>query len=212
MHPVSVTRVEEDYGSSSFIPDPGSQDTFTPSLDRKKALTGRAPNQPSAQNMKRPSSSSGHSSPVIPSTQLGGNGVKIEANSDNQDSDKTVDSPHEPISVHPFEPAVLPSSVHLSHTQTEQSYTAITDNGAEPKDDSILSAMGQSGDSSEHSNVKIEPVTENELELEITGVEMAGGPTGFQGDWGQDISGGMGYDQSDSRDSSFDQSGNQYSK
>ena len=58
-------------------------------------------------------------------------------------------------------------------------------------------------------SIKLEPVTEGEMDLEITGVEMAAGATGaagMSGDWGQDISGEYGYMPSEPGDDSHDQS------
>ena len=58
-------------------------------------------------------------------------------------------------------------------------------------------------------SIKLEPVTEGEMDLEITGVEMASGATGaagMSGDWGQDISGEYGYMPSESGDDTHDQS------
>ena len=59
-------------------------------------------------------------------------------------------------------------------------------------------------------SIKLEPVTEGEMDLEITGVEMAAGATGaagMSGDWGQDISGEYSYlPPSESGEDTHDQS------
>ena len=57
-------------------------------------------------------------------------------------------------------------------------------------------------------SIKLEPVTEGEMDLEITGVEMAAGATaaGMSGDWGQDISEEYGYMPSESGDDTHEQS------
>ena len=97
--------------------------------------------------------------------------------------------------------ASLPSSIGLSHTQT-------SDSQAE-HDKSV--PLG-SGDTSQDSpGIKLEPVGESELDLEITGVEMGDGDVSSD-NWGQNVSGAFGAATSD--DNSFDQSGNQsgYSK
>ena len=137
----------------------------------------------------------------------------MEEGGDVEDPSMTMRLPVEslvevPVTLHPTE---IPSSVHLSHTQSQPPNIAATDNGMVL--DPGHTATAEAEDADNKPNVKIEPdMEENETELEITGVEMTGGATGYSEDWGQDAGGGTGYPPSDSGDSSLDQSGSQQSK
>ena len=99
----------------------------------------------------------------------------------------------------------LPSSIRLSHTQTSENVG---------QSDHEKEGLLGSGDTSQDSpGIKVEPVTESELDLEITGIEMGDGSSQLSSEnWGQNVSGGFAAGTSD--DNSFDQSGSQpgYSK
>lgn len=90
----------------------------------------------------------------------------------------------------------LPPSLQLSHTQTSDN-AEYGDNSQSEDNTNIASETGL-----DNTNIKIEPDTD----LEITGVEMSEGATE---NWGEDMSGAMGYGPSDVGDVSFDQSANQ---
>ena len=99
-------------------------------------------------------------------------------------------------------PASLPSSIGLSHTQT-----SATDKDISDKEQSDTGDASQDG-----ASIKVEPVTESELDLEITGVEMGDNSSQMSGEnWGQNVSG---FGPGAAGDGSFDQSGSQagYSK
>lgn len=124
--------------------------------------------------------------------------------------------------------AAIVKEEDLSDSQ-DTNYTSIEGSSAEPQSASSTQTQFDGGDrkaikdsvprtiesedSSQHSSVKIEPIAEEDLELEITGVEMAGGAgtktVGMHGDWEQNVSGEMGY-QSSVMDESQDQSENQF--
>ena len=111
-----------------------------------------------------------------------------------------------------FTSTSFPSSLQLSHTQTSADL--------DPSGQGNSEGQGQAGenapvDSDETSNsatnIKIEPITENDMELEITGVEP-GNTSMTQEDWGQ---GSVGYGPAGADgDSSLNQSGepSNYSK
>ena len=176
----------ENQGLSDFS-DASVHNIASPSPSRAKAR--KLPVRPPATKVVK----SSVSTPVsdnnqIPTVGLGVNAiVKVEDTSDNQD---TTD----PLSVS------IPASVSLSHTQSQSSETS---NGEETK--VSVSEISDSGGLSLQT-VKVEPITEGEMELEITGVELAAGATGLPGDWGQNVSGEFGYQPAVSGDDSQDQS------
>ena len=109
-----------------------------------------------------------------------------------------------------------------SDTQTGQPFNIVgSDSGTQY---AKMEPLDSNNDSNNDSNIKLEPVGQDELELEITGVELGSvgsarsgaegfqgsGAEGFSGDWGQDTTGG--YPHSESGEGSMNQSGSQYSK
>ena len=168
-----------------------------------KPLSRKLPARPPAKSPKSSSSTLTHDSSIqnIESsidTNTTATVVKLEKIGDDQDSGYTPipDTGGEYSNI--SDSVALPTSVHLSYTQTQSSATA---NGDESKTDS-----------SQQSGIKVEPITEEDLELEITGVEMAGGNTAMPENWEQNISGDMGYQPGMSGDDSLDQSGSQFSE
>ena len=77
--------------------------------------------------------------------------------------------------------------------------------------DTNISVVDQPGDNKMEQNVKIEPSTENE-DIEITGIEMAGGGSRVPGDWAPDVAGMLGDQSAVSGADVLNQSGNPYSK
>ena len=106
----------------------------------------------------------------------------------------SVSQPHDSFS----NTQPLPTSLQLSHTQTS------VDTGY--SDTSQLETNLANEPGPNNSSIKIEPVTEAEVDLEITGVEMA---EGSSDNWGQNVSGPVSYGPSDAGESSFDQGANQ---
>ena len=64
----------------------------------------------------------------------------------------------------------FPSSLQLSHTQTSAEQ-ATSDNSEIQQNDDDFTEQTSENDDSTATSIKIEPITENEMELEITGVE-----------------------------------------
>ena len=94
-------------------------------------------------------------------------------------------------------PTTLPSSIGLSHTQTSA--------GDSEQGDKEQTDAGDT--SQEGASIKVEPNTEPELDLEITGVEAGDNSSQMSGEnWGQNVSG---FGPGDVGDGSFDQSGSQ---
>lgn len=199
----SVSLMDHDDGN--FHPDQAPQGILGSTTEIHKSYVSRPP----APKARTKSSSPAHRSPGVQNSLAGVKIVKTETDIDNQDNSSSFSNLQDPSGVPAFQQPDLPPSVHLTHTQTES--PAISSSRTE-SGDSELSEMTHSGDSSQESSIKVEPVTESELELEITGVEMGSGATGFQESWSQDTSGNMGYPPSGSGESSLDQSGNHYSK
>ena len=100
----------------------------------------------------------------------------------------------------------MPSSVGLSYTEMT-TYTA--NERVKETDQAGLVVLR---DENSQTSVKIEPVTEDELDLEITGVEMTGGSTRLSVDWQQNNSNEAGYQSTIPGENSQDQSGNQISE
>jgi hypothetical protein len=76
----------------------------------------------------------------------------------------------------------FPTSLQLSHTQTSAE-PATSDNSEIQNDDDFTEQTSENDDSTAAS-IKIEPITENEMELEITGVEP-GKSSASVDSWGQ---------------------------
>ena len=89
--------------------------------------------------------------------------------------------------------AQLPSTIQLSHTQTSAS-----NHGDTEQSDDL--GHGDFEDSNDQSGIKVEPITENEMELEITGVELGEGQMAGSEAWAQ----GQGYG-AEGSDVSFNQ-------
>ena len=206
-------RTDQDYANPNFsIPVPVQQDSFVPSPEVSQPFIKGPPPRPPAPKVRRPSSA--RSSPSFQNSPANGSMLKNEPSNDNQDSVSSFSNSEDSPSVPAFQPPNIPPTVHLTHTQTGTPFNISSDNGTEFTN-TEPSETAQAGDSNNDSTIKLEPVGEGELDLEITGVELGSGAEGFQGDWGQDTSGGqdmLGFPQSESGDSSLNQSGSQYSK
>ena len=77
------------------------------------------------------------------------------------------------------ESAKFPPTLEQNHTQTSAS-SNLSDSNNENED-----ASYDNDDSTNATSIKIEPITENEMELEITGVELGNGAQGGVNSWGQ---------------------------
>lgn len=121
--------------------------------------------------------------------------VKVEHEGDIQNDDDSEQTDQDKTSS--FTSQSLPPSLQLSHTQTSDNAEYGDTSQSEDNNTNIASEPGL-----DSTNIKIEPDTD----LEITGVEMSEGGTE---NWGEDMSGAMGYGSSDAGDGSFDQSANQ---
>lgn len=181
LHPVSLSK------SPQATMYPSSDDSFIPPAKRPFQERTRSRQQSSdsfserLQNVQQDTSIT----PV----------VKLEHSDNDTQNDNISEQSGQNINSNFSTSQSLPTSLQLSHTQTSGE--------AEYSDTSQLEDDSTNVD---NTSIKIEPVTEAEMDLEITGVEMA---EGAAENWGQNVSGAMGYGSSDVGDSSFDQSANQ---
>ena len=106
-------------------------------------------------------------------------GVKDELTSNNiirntGIKESVVHSVRDPLSTD------LLSSIDLNYTQT-----SVSDNIKKEVEEIIQSEARQSTNDDSRIYVKIEPTTEEDSELEVTGIELSGAATGVSEDWGQ---------------------------
>ena len=114
---------------------------------------------------------------------------------ESQDSDSHKDSEQTGASTDSsFSSQPLPASLQLSHTQTSGDTSQLGDTASADSETPVTDT-----------SIKLEPVGDEE-DLEITGIEM--GDT-VAPNWGQDVSGAMGFGSEGADDSLLDQSGNQ---
>ena len=189
----------QDFGGSM------SHSVSSPSPMRRKPLQKRPPHllNKSSESLTAPVSNKSDIESVATCETSTAAIVKSENTSDTQDSYGTVtDSGGESanVAVNVEGPFGLNNVSQSSETRE-----------ADVTQDANISGAEQSGDSNLDSSIKIEPATQDE-ELEITGIEMAGGATGIPGDWGPDASGEFGYQSGLSGDDFLNQSGNQFSE
>ena len=131
--------------------------------------------------------------------------VSVKVENDNESPDAVKDSVTDSVDTSKL--PSIPSSVDTSHTKCQSFKTSNDDDSR----DTNTSGFDQPEDYKMESNVKIEPATEDE-ELEITGIEMAGGATGVPADWGPDVPGELGYQSRVSGNDILNKSGNPFSK
>ena len=207
MQAVSLPRKDQDYEV------PGMQQSYQSQSPQGNPLfVPRTPTR--VPTKKRPASSTStptQNSPIIPLNTDNNSVVKAERTGDTEDTDTAMRLPIVSSSEIAEHPANIPHPVRLSHAQSHPPVGEETDPGGQLKDPDP-SRLAHTGDDSQGPIVKMEPDMENENDLEITGVETSGMAPSFSGDWGQDVSGGMGYMPSESGDSSFDQLGGHQSK
>ena len=197
LHPVSLSRVsgESEVPEMNMPSDTSSDGMYT---------STPVQNRPRSQRGSLSDSSGGP--PRTLSTDSRTN-VKLEQSGDTLEGD---------ISVQPSDTgtdftaaASLPSSIGLSHTQTSESVSQ----GQGEKD--LSNVQAGHGEASQSPGIKVEPVAESELDLEITGIELGDSTSQISSEnWGQNVSGGaMGFGPG-TADGSFEQTDNQsgYSK
>lgn len=202
LHPISMSRISTDSDVPVIIPDQRSNvsmpiDTsgdgmYTSTPIRSQVQSQRGSVSDSSVEPARTSSSDS-----IANVKLEQSGGMLEGGDNVQPSDTGTDF---------IATTTLPSSIGLSHTQTSESVSQ----GEKEQ-------SGQRVSSQDSPSIKVEPVTESELDLEITGIELGGNTSHLSSEnWGQNVSGGaMGFGPGASEDDdSFDQSENQagYSK
>ena len=107
------------------------------------------------------------------------------------------------------------TSEYSNITSEYSNITSVNDDHGSGNDeysrDTNISVVDQPGDTKMEPNIKIEPPTENE-DIEITGIEMAGGGSRVPGDWAPDVAGMLGDQSAVSGADVLNQSGNPYSK
>lgn len=179
IHPVSLSKAPQTHQY------PASDNSFVPPA-AKRQFRERNRSQEQVSDIALQGAQSVQQSPSVSPI------VKQESqDNENDQTGRNVDSN--------FTSQPLPSSLHISHTQTSGD-PGYSDTSHSEDTANTDSAIGTG------TSIKIEPVTEAELDLEITGVEMG---EGAAANWGQNVSGPVDYGSSDAGDSSFDQPGNQ---
>ena len=192
LHPMAVNRSgSQGSDPDGSLPGDGSGDTMftsTPARGTQQSQKGISSDNVLGQTKTLPSESPSMLKHEQSGAVLGGDGDSSDIRTDL------------------MAPASLPPTIGLSHTQTSSSGAGDNSQRSD-KEQSDTGVASQEGGAS----IKIEPNTESELDLEITGIEGGDNSSQMSGEnWDQNVSGFGGT----MGDGSFDQSGSQagYSK